>query len=103
MEADAGALGLARHQEPSCCVLRTVLARLTLALGTVLAVLLVVPAAPAHAATFSGTLAQGVAQIPTAAESNSGYDARSSLHWVDSSGDCQNTWAEVLIAGRTPR
>ncbi|GAA4108772.1 HNH endonuclease family protein [Nocardioides fonticola] len=59
-------------------------------------------AAPASAAgtTFSGTLAQGVAQIPTATENNSGYDRTLFPHWIDADGDCQNTRAEVLISER---
>ncbi|WP_141013165.1 HNH endonuclease family protein [Nocardioides sambongensis] len=74
--------------------------RLLAVLSLLAAGLLGVPAAPAQAATFSGTLAQAVAQIPTASESNSGYDRDLFPHWVDANGDCQNTRAEVLISER---
>lgn len=71
---------------------------LVLALGFALSVALAVPPAPAQAATFSGNLAQAIAQIPTAAESNSGYDRNLFPHWVDANGDCQNARQEVLIS-----
>lgn len=74
------------------------LGRLLLALGAVLALTLAVPPAPAQAATFSGTLAQAIAQIPTAGESNTGYDRTLFPHWVDANGDCQNARQEVLIS-----
>lgn len=65
------------------------------------ALLVVTPPAPAATqATFSGTIAQGVARIPTAAESNSGYDRALFPHWIDADGDCQSTRAEVLISER---
>lgn len=69
-------------------------------LGLLATILLAVPSPPAQAATFSGSLKQAVAQIPTRAESNSGYDRDLFPHWVDSNGDCQNTRAEVLISER---
>ncbi|NYI47655.1 hypothetical protein BJ993_004735 [Nocardioides aromaticivorans] len=73
--------------------------RLALAASALLVVVLGLQPAPAQAATtFSGTIAQGIAQIPTAAESNSGYDRALFPHWVDANGDCQNTRAEVLIS-----
>ena len=65
--------------------------------STVGALLLLAPA-PAHAATFTGTLAQAVAAVPTAAESNTGYDRTLFKHWVDADGDCQNARSEVLIS-----
>lgn len=73
--------------------------RLALAASALLVVILGLQPAPAQAATtFSGTIAQGIAQIPTASESNSGYDRTLFPHWVDANGDCQNTRAEVLIS-----
>ena len=73
--------------------------RLALAASALLVVVLGLQPAPAQAATtFSGTIAQGIAQIPTASESNSGYDRALFPHWVDANGDCQNTRAEVLIS-----
>lgn len=73
--------------------------RLALAASTLLVATLGLQPAPAQAATtFSGTIAQGVAQIPTASESNTGYDRTLFPHWVDANGDCQNTRAEVLIS-----
>ncbi len=65
------------------------------------ALLLFAPA-PAQAATFSGTLAQAVAAVPTAAEANSGYDRTLFKHWVDANGDCQNARQEVLISEAEP-
>lgn len=65
------------------------------------ALLLLAPA-PAQAATFSGTLAQAVAAVPTAAEANTGYDRTLFKHWVDANGDCQNARAEVLIGEAEP-
>jgi hypothetical protein len=65
------------------------------------ALLLLAPA-PAQAATFSGTLAQAVAAVPTAAEANTGYDRTLFKHWVDANGDCQNARAEVLISEAEP-
>lgn len=73
--------------------------RLAIAASALLAVVLGLPPAPAQAATtFSGTIAQGVARIPTSSESNTGYDRTLFPHWVDANGDCQNTRAEVLIS-----
>ncbi|KRB74226.1 hypothetical protein ASE01_19520 [Nocardioides sp. Root190] len=69
-----------------------------LALGAVLALVLGVRPAPAQAASFTGTLAQAIAQIPTAGESNTGYDRNLFPHWVDANGDCQNARQEVLIS-----
>ncbi|GAA1435157.1 HNH endonuclease family protein [Mycobacterium cookii] len=65
------------------------------------ALLLLAPA-PAQAATFSGSLAQAVAAVPTAAEANAGYDRTLFKHWVDANGDCQNARAEVLISEAEP-
>ena len=50
--------------------------------------------------TSSGFIALTVAAVPTAAESNSGYDRTLFKHWVDANGDCQNARAEVLISER---
>lgn len=73
--------------------------RLAVAASALLVATLGLQPAPAQAATtFSGTIAQGVAQIPTASESNTGYDRTLFPHWVDANGDCQNTRAEVLIS-----
>ncbi len=73
--------------------------RLALAASALLVVVLGLQPAPAQAATtFSGTIAQGIAQIPTASESNTGYDRDLFPHWVDANGDCQNSRAEVLIS-----
>lgn len=73
--------------------------RLVLAASALLVVVLGLQPAPAQAATtFSGTIAQGIARIPTASESNAGYDRTLFPHWVDANGDCQNTRAEVLIS-----
>ena len=69
-------------------------ALLVLVTGT----LLLLAPAPAQAATFSGSLAQAVAAVPTAAEANTGYDRTLFRHWVDANGDCQNARAEVLIS-----
>jgi hypothetical protein len=70
--------------------------------ATVVGTLVLLVPAPAQAATFSGTLAQAVAAVPTAAESNSGYDRTLFKHWVDANGDCQNARAEVLISEAEP-
>lgn len=73
--------------------------RLVLAASALLVVVLGLQPAPAQAATtFSGTIAQGIARIPTVSESNAGYDRTLFPHWVDANGDCQNTRAEVLIS-----
>lgn len=78
---------------------RTIAARLAALLTCITTALIVVPP-PAHAATYSGTLAQAVDQIPTSAEANAGYDRDLFPHWIDANGDCQNTRAEVLISER---
>ncbi|TYL56023.1 HNH endonuclease [Nocardioides sp. BGMRC 2183] len=75
-------------------------ARLFATLSMAVATMLVVPTPAAQAATFTGTLAQAIARIPTAGESNAGYDRDLFPHWVDANGDCQNTRAEVLISER---
>lgn len=72
--------------------------RLALAASALVVVLGLQPAPAQAATTFSGTIAQGIAQIPTASESNTGYDRDLFPHWVDANGDCQNTRAEVLIS-----
>ena len=67
-------------------------------LGRLVAVLLSLPATPAAAgSTWSGTLVQAVAAIPTADESGAGYDRRLFPHWTDADRDCQTARAEVLI------
>lgn len=66
--------------------------------ATVVGTLVLLVPAPAQAATFSGTLAQAVAAVPTAAEANTGYDRTLFKHWVDANGDCQNARQEVLIS-----
>jgi hypothetical protein len=71
-------------------------------LAPIVAALLLLAPAPAQAATFSGTLAQAVAAVPTAAEANTGYDRTLFKHWVDANGDCQNARAEVLISEAEP-
>jgi hypothetical protein len=71
-------------------------------LAPIIGTLLLLAPAPAQAATFSGTLAQAVAAVPTAAEANSGYDRTLFRHWVDANGDCQNARAEVLISEAEP-
>jgi hypothetical protein len=70
--------------------------------ATVVGTLVLLVPAPAQAATFSGTLAQAVAAVPTAAEANTGYDRTLFKHWVDANGDCQNARAEVLISEAEP-
>jgi hypothetical protein len=70
--------------------------------ATVVGTLVLLVPAPAQAATFSGTLAQAVAAVPTAAEGNTGYDRTLFKHWVDANGDCQNARAEVLISEAEP-
>jgi hypothetical protein len=70
----------------------------TALLATIVGTLVLLVPAPAQAATFSGTLAQAVAAVPTAAEANAGYDRTLFRHWVDANGDCQNARAEVLIS-----
>ena len=74
----------------------------TALLATIVATLVLLVPAPAQAATFSGTLAQAVAAVPTAAEANTGYDRTLFKHWVDANGDCQNARAEVLISEAEP-
>jgi hypothetical protein len=70
--------------------------------ATVVGTLVLLVPAPAQAATFSGTLAQAVAAVPTAAEANTGYDRTLFKHWVDANGDCQNARQEVLISEAEP-
>ena len=75
----------------------------TALLSALTALLLLGPLAPAEAAsTFSGSLAQGVAAIPTSSEANTGYDRTLFKHWVDADGDCQNARQEVLISEAEP-
>jgi len=83
---------------------RTAVARRwsTALLVPIVGALLLLAPAPAQAATFSGTLAQAVAAVPTAAEANSGYDRTLFKHWVDANGDCQNARQEVLISEAEP-
>ena len=76
----------------------------TALLSALTALLLVGPLAPAEAAsTFSGSLAQGVAAIPTSSEANTGYDRTLFKHWVDADGDgCRTRAHEVLITEAEP-
>ena len=61
--------------------------------------LLLLAPAPAQAATFTGTLAQAVAAVPTSAESNTGYDRTLFQHWVDADGDCSGRPQSKCLRG----
>ncbi|HEY0951174.1 HNH endonuclease family protein [Nocardioides sp.] len=63
-----------------------------------IATVLVATPAPAQAAGYSASLTQAIADLPTAAESRSGYSRDLFRHWVDADGDGCDTRDEVLIA-----
>ena len=52
----------------------------------------------AHAADYSASLSQAIADLPTATESRSGYSRDLFNHWVDADGDGCDTRDEVLIS-----
>lgn len=72
---------------------------LAAALAALLAIagLLVAPS-PAHAATYSASVTQAVADLPIATENRTGYSRDLFRHWIDADGDGCNTRNEVLLS-----